>query len=68
MCTPGALNTGLRLNPGNLGNAVIGVARNPSNGEDENLPKRLNRPPVTPKPSKPPNPGKLLHEYDHGIS
>src|SRR6476619_3881572 len=65
--TPGAVNTRLRSENGNLGNGVIGVARNPSNDKGRNLPKRLNGPPVTPKPA--PSKGKTPpDENDHGMS
>ena len=73
------LNTGVN---GNVGKGVIGVARNPENGEGIGVEKtgpngeggnRLNRlkgPGVTPKPtpSRGKNPGKPPNEYDKGIS
>src|ERR1043165_8861057 len=57
---PGLINTGLRPVNGNLGKGVIGVARNPSNGDGEKRLKRLNGPPEIPNPklSDGKNPGK----------
>ena len=68
--TAGLVNTRLRSVNGNLGNGVIGVARNESNGEDGNRLNLLNGPAVIPKPtlSKGQNPEYPPKEYDNGIS